>query len=90
VKRRDYLALMSDIRRLRPVTVIVLTIVVLLPSLAAMVTQGLSPLTVLSRLAATLAVVGLLVWLVSGVVLHYARIQVESQRHRDRESGSRA
>jgi ABC-type long-subunit fatty acid transport system fused permease/ATPase subunit len=90
VKRRDYYALMADVRRLRPVVVIVLTIVVLLPSFDEMVTQSLSPLTVLTRLAGSLAVIGLLVWAVSGVVLHYAGIQVRSQRHRDQESGTRA
>lgn len=89
MKRRDYYALMADVRRFRPVVVIVLTIVVLLPSFGEMVTQSLSPLTVLARLAGSLAVVGLLVWAVSGVVLHYAGIQVKSQRHRDHETGTR-
>jgi hypothetical protein len=90
VKRRDYHALIVDIRRLRPVVVIVLTVVVLCPSLDEMVTQGLSPLTVLARLAVSLAVVGALVWGVSAVVLHYARIQVESTTRGDQESASRA
>jgi hypothetical protein len=81
---------MADIRRLRPVIVIVLTIIVLLPSFEEMLTQSLSPLTVLGRLAESLAVVGALVWAVSAVVLHYARVQVESQRGRDHEGGTRA
>ena len=59
-----------------------LALIVLLPSLDEMVTQGLSPLTVLARLAESLAVVGALVWAVSAVVLHYARIQVESPQER--------
>lgn len=76
--RRDYAALISDVRRLRPLLVVVLVIVVLVPSFAAMATQGLSPLVVLFRLAEALAVVGGLVWFVSAVVLHYARVQVRS------------
>jgi hypothetical protein len=90
VKRREFHALMVDVRRLRPVIVIVLTVVVLAPSLDEMLTQGLSPLTVLARFAGSLAVVGGLVWGVSAVVLHYARIQVESARNGDQESNSHA
>ena len=90
VKRREYHALAADVRRFRPVVVIVLTVIVLSPTLDEMVTQSLSPLTVLARLAVSLAVVGALVWAVSAVVLHYARIQVESARRGDQESGIRA
>jgi hypothetical protein len=80
MRRRDYVTLLADIRRLRPVIVIVLATVVILPSMYEMVTQALSPLTVLFRLAQGLAVIGILVWIVSAVVVHYARIQVKSQR----------
>jgi hypothetical protein len=90
VRRRDYHALAVDIRRLRPVIVIVLAVIVLLPSLDEMLTDSLSPLVVLARLAGSLAVVGALVWAVSAVVLHYARIQVESHRSGDQETGTRA
>jgi hypothetical protein len=90
VKRREYHALMVDIRRLRPLIVIVLTVVVLAPSVDEMLTQGLSPLTVLARFAGSLAVLGALVWGVSAVVLHYARIQVESPRTGDQETSPRA
>jgi hypothetical protein len=90
VRRRDYHALAVDIRRLRPVIVIVLALIVLLPSLDEMLTDSLSPLAVLARLAESLAVVGALVWAVSAVVLHYARIQVESHRSGDQENGTRA
>jgi len=89
VKRREYHALAADVRRFRPFVVIVLTLIVLSPTLDEMVTQGLSPLTVLIRLAVSLAVVGALVWAVSGVVLHYARIQVQSPRSGDQESETR-
>jgi hypothetical protein len=80
MKKRDYHLLMGDVRRFRPLVVMVLTIIVLLPSFDAMLTQSLSPLTVLYRLAETLALVNVLVWAVSAVVLHYARIQVQSRR----------
>jgi len=90
VKRREYHTLIGDIRRCRPLIVIVLAIVVLLPSFDEMLTQGLSPLTVLARFAECLAVIGILVWVVSAVVLHYARIQVESHGRRDTEGGTRA
>jgi hypothetical protein len=90
VKGRDYHALMVDVRRLRPLIVIALTVVVLAPSLDEMLTQGLSPLVVLARLAESLAVIGGLVWGVSAVVLHYARIQVQSTRNGDQESATRA
>ena len=90
MKRRDYYVLMLDIRRIRPLVVIAITIVALLPSFDEMITQGLSPLTVLIRLAEGLAVIGALVWVVSAIVLHYARIQVQSQRSRDHESGTRS
>jgi hypothetical protein len=85
VKRRDYRVLMGDIRRLRPVVAVVLTIVFLLPSLNEMATQDLSPLVVLSRLVEAMALVGTLVWLVSAVMLHYARIQADAQAGGSRE-----
>jgi hypothetical protein len=88
MKRREYHALAMDVRRLRPILVLALTVVVMLPSLEDMVVGGLSALTVLARLAVSLAVVGALVWAVSALVLHYARIQVQSGR--DQESGTRA
>ena len=88
MRRRDYHALAVDIRRYRPIIAIVLALIVLLPSLDEMVTQGLSPLVVLARLAESLAVVGALVWAVSAVVLHYARIQVESHRNGDQENAN--
>jgi hypothetical protein len=85
VRRRDYRALMSDIRRVRPVVVVVLTIVFLLPSLNEMATQDLSSLVVLTRLVEAMALAGMLVWLVSAVMLHYARIQADSQAGGGRE-----
>jgi hypothetical protein len=85
MKRRDYVALMADIRRYRPVAVIVLSVLMLLPSFDEMVSQDLSPLAVLVRLVEALVVTGLLVWALSGVVLHYARVQVRSAMTPDPE-----
>jgi hypothetical protein len=42
----------------------------------------------LVRFAEGLVFIGALVWLVSAVVFHYARIQVESQRRSEAESGT--
>jgi len=64
-----------DVRRLRPLIIVVLAFIILLPSFIEMLTQGLSPIVVLARLAMALGLIGTLVWLVSGVALHYARIQ---------------
>lgn len=87
MKRRDYRALVVDIRRLRPV-VVVLTSFTLVPSFVEMATQSLSALTVLSRFAEGLVVIGALVWGASAVVLHYARVQVESEGRGDQEAGT--
>jgi hypothetical protein len=55
--------------------VVVLTVIVLVPSLIETVTQNLSPIGVLARLALALFLIGSLVWFVTAVVLHYAHIQ---------------
>ena len=90
MKRRDYRVLMSDVRRLRPAVAVVLAIVFLLPSFDEMVTQDLSPLAVLVRVVEAMALVGTLVWLVTAVVLHYARIQAESQGGATRDEETHA
>jgi hypothetical protein len=78
---------MVDVSRLRPLIVVVLALLTLVPSFIEMATQGLSPILVLARLAQALALFGTLVWLVTGVVLHYARIQAgtELAQNQDRE-----
>lgn len=88
MRRRDYLTLLADVRRLRPVVVIVLATVTTLPSVYEMLTQAVPPLTVLFRLAAGLAVSGVLVWIVSTIVLHYARIQLKSERGTELDGGT--
>jgi hypothetical protein len=88
VRRRDYLTLSADVRRLRPLVVIVLATVTTLPSVYQMLTQAVAPLTVLFRLAAGLAVSGALVWIVSTIVLHYVRIQLRSERGTELDGGT--
>jgi hypothetical protein len=88
MKRRDYSALVADVRRLRPIVVVALAAIALLPSFVEMATQNLAALTVLVRLAESLVLIGVLVWGASAVVLHYARIQVESQGSGDQEAGT--
>jgi len=88
MKRRDYSALVADIRRFRPLVVVALAAIALLPSFVEMATQNLPALTVLVRLAESLALIGVLVWGASAVVLHYARIQVESQGSGAQETGT--
>lgn len=90
MRRRDYITLLHDVRRLRPLVVIVLATLMMLPSLYEMATQNVSALTLLFRLAGSLAVVGLLVWTVSAVVLHYARIQVKSRSVVDLDEGTQS
>jgi len=75
---RDYRMLAADVQRLRPLAAIVLAIVLLLPSLAETITGNLPFVTLLFRLALALALSGVLVWIVTGVVLHYARVQAQS------------
>ena len=45
------------------------------PSLVETLTQNLSVVSVLSRLVVSLFLIGCLIWLVTAVMLHYARIQ---------------
>ncbi|MGA2835706.1 MAG: hypothetical protein ABSF84_03815 [Acidimicrobiales bacterium] len=86
---RDYRVLAADVQRLRPLATIVLAILLLLPSLSETVTGDLPVVTLLARLALALLVSGVLVWIVTGVVLHYARVQAQSgsegRRKRDIE-----
>jgi len=85
LNRHDYYAFAADIRRLRPVVALVLSLIVLLPSIYEMASQALPPTVVLVRFAEALALIGTLCWLVSAVVLHYMRIQVQSEINGDRE-----
>lgn len=74
--REDYVKFALDVRRLRLLVVVVLALAVVTPSVAAMFREDLSPVTVLLRLVLALVVVGLLVWAISALLLHYARVQM--------------
>jgi hypothetical protein len=65
----------GTLQRLRPLITLVLALVVILPGLWGVVLGRVAPLTLLAHLAESLCVAAVLVWLVSGVVLHYARVQ---------------
>lgn len=65
--------------RLRPVATVVLAALVVTPSLWEAITGNLSPVTVLGRLVLGLLVCGALVWAATGVVLHYAKVQLRSR-----------
>lgn len=79
---------MIDVFRLRPLITLVLTLLTLLPSLVEMFTEDLSPIVVLVRLAMTLALIATLVWFISRVLLHYARIQAEVESRREDSQSS--
>jgi hypothetical protein len=78
MQQREYRRFAADVRRLRPLASVIVTVLVMTPSFVEMGTQSLSALSVLERLAASLALVSVLVWLVSGLVLHYARTQLRN------------
>jgi hypothetical protein len=78
MQQREYYRFAADVRRLRPLASVIVTVLVMTPSFVEMGTQALSALSVLERLAAALAIVSVLVWLVSGLVLHYARTQLRN------------
>jgi len=75
-----------DVHRLRPLITLVLVLVTIAPSFAEMFTSGLSPVVVLLRLALALALLSTLVWLISRVLLHYARIQAAREREDSQSS----
>lgn len=90
MKRPNYRVFAQDVRRFRPVVILVISILVLTPSLLSMATQELSPLVVLLRFVEIVIVVGLLIWWTSGVILHYARIQSRVVPPAEHESDIRA
>lgn len=87
MKPRSYQAFIADIRGYRPAIAIALSIVAVIPSFMAFLHQDLSALQVLGRFAQFLVVVGALVWLTTGVLVRYARMQqrAENNRRRDNE-----
>lgn len=79
---------MIDVHRLRPLVTLALVLLTLLPSFVEMFTEDLSPIVVLARLALALALIGTLVWLISRVLLHYARIQAAGEQGREDSQSS--
>lgn len=79
MRHQDYYSFIADIHRFRPLAVIVLAIAVIAPSLVEMATEGLSALVVLLRFVEAMAFAGALVWMVSAVLLRYARTQARSR-----------
>ncbi len=76
---RDHQRFIAEVCRLRPVATVVLAALAVTPSLWEAAANNLSPVTVLGRLALALLVCSLLVWATTGVVLHYARVQLRSR-----------
>lgn len=76
--RRDLHRFMVDVQSFRPLATVVLAVATIVPSLWELATGNLSAATLLGRLALSLAVCGVLVWAVTGVVLRYARIHART------------
>jgi hypothetical protein len=75
--RRDLQWFVGEVQRYRPLATVVLAVAVVLPSLWELATGNLSAVTLLGRLALALAVCGVLVWALTGVVLRYARMHAQ-------------
>lgn len=76
---RDHQQFLIDVNRYRPVLTVLLAAVTVTPSVWETATGNLSFLTVLGRLALSLLVCGALVWVTTGVMVHYARIRLRSR-----------
>lgn len=85
MKPRSYGAFIADIRGYRPAIAIALSIVAVVPSFISFIHQDLSALQVLGRFAESLVVVGALVWITTGVLLRYARMQARAERSSRRD-----
>lgn len=76
MRQSEYYRFAADVRRLRPLISVVVTLLVMVPTFIEMGTQALSALTVLERLAVSLAVVSVLIQLVTSLLVHYAATQL--------------
>lgn len=79
---RDLRSFVVDLQRFRPLATVVLAVALVLPSLWELATGTLSAVTFLVRLALALPVCAVLVWVLSWVVLRYARMQASPQGRR--------
>ena len=82
--RRDLRAFVIDVQRFRPVATVVAAALFMVPSLAELAGGNLSAVTFLFRLALALVVCAVLVWVVTGLILRYARMH--AQRPAESES----
>jgi hypothetical protein len=78
VKSSDYYFVEGEVQRRRPLASVLLALLLTLPSLWQTVAGNLAVVTFLFRLTLALAVSLALVWLATGVFLHYARVQARS------------
>ena len=84
MKSSNYYFVEGEVQRRRPLASVGLAVLVTLPSLWQTVSGDLSVVTFLFRLTLALAVSMALVWLATGVFLHYARVQARSGSSGDR------
>lgn len=75
--RRDLRAFVIDVQRFRPVATVVAAALFMLPSLAELAAGNLSAVSFLVRLALALIVCAVLVWILTGLVLRYARMHAQ-------------
>ncbi len=76
---REWGRFVVDVRRFRPLITVVLMVLVMLPSLNALLTAGLSPFAVLVRLAETMFVMNFVTWCGAKLVTRYAKIQAREE-----------
>jgi hypothetical protein len=79
VNPHDHQRFVVDVSRYRPVLTVVLAAVTVIPSVWEAATGNLSFITVLGRLCLSLLVCGVLVWVTTGVMVHYAQVRLRSR-----------
>jgi hypothetical protein len=79
VNARDHHRFLVDVSRYRPVLTVLLAGLTVLPSVWEAATGNLSFVTVLGRLALSILVCGTLVWVTTGVMVHYVRVRLRSR-----------
>jgi hypothetical protein len=76
---RDVRSFADEVQRFRPLATVVVAVVLTAPSLLELTAGNLSAVSLLARLALALPVGAALVWVVSAVVLRYARVQARAR-----------
>src|ERR1700722_107504 len=82
--RRDLRSFVIDVQRFRPVATVVLAALLMLPSLGEFAAGNLPAVTFLARLALALAVCAVLVWVLTGMILRYARMHAQRSAESER------